>query len=129
MIGQLDSRKVLSSVERAMKHRATAFDRAIVEPRPAIVVGVDRVHPRCAQRQHPADVVWRHEVPGRTEHVRAENRAVIERLLDVGVTEASRTQAEGPFRRRIVVRLDASQPRDELSWRGPRMWVYRQRSK
>ena len=55
-------------------------------------------------------------MPGGTQDVRPEDASLGEGGLDVLVRQARSAQAEGPFRRRVVLRLDGAQPGDDVGW-------------
>jgi hypothetical protein len=52
--------------------------------------------------------------------VGAEDLALVERPIDLGVSEATRAQAERPFRAAIVLRLNGAQPGDDVRRRRDR---------
>ena len=78
------------------------------------IVGVGRVHSGRRQGQHPPDVAGRDEMPGGPHEVGAEDRALVEGPVDVGVGQALRPQAQRPLRPAVVLGLDGAEPRDDV---------------
>ena len=73
------------------------------------------MHARRRELQHPADVCRRHEVPGGTHHVRAEDLPFVERTLNLVVRGTlGHPQAQSPPRGRILLRLDSTKPLDDI---------------
>ena len=93
---QLNARQMLAARERALDDHAAFLDGLVVELSLAVIVSVERVHTRRGKCQHPPDVAGRHEVPGRPQDVRAQDVAVIERMLDIGVAQAPAAKPERP---------------------------------
>ena len=91
----------------------------------SIVVGADGVDARRGQRQQPADVGRRDEVPGRPEQVSAEDGAGVERPIDVRIGETAGAQASAHFA--PVKSCDCTAPSQETTSAGVRKFVSRSR--
>ena len=65
--------------------RAVQRNTATTQAEPAVVGGHAAVHEGRGELQHPPNVLGRHEMPGRTQDVRAHDRSPGERVLDVVV--------------------------------------------
>ena len=103
--------------QRALQDLAALRERRPIELEQAIVGCHAGHHARPREREHPPDVGGRHEVPRRTQHVRPQDRALIERLFDAGVGQPIRAQTQRPPGTWIVLGLHGSEPRDHLEWR------------
>ena len=110
---QLGARQMLPAAQCSLDHGAASRERTLVEIHLAVVVGVDRVDARAAEREHPPDVVARHEVPRLAQDVRPDDRSLVTRSLDLLVSYWC-TQADGPFRTGVILRLHRSQPRHHV---------------
>ena len=108
--------------ERTVDHRAALRERLRIELRLAVVVGVDRVNPRRAEFQQPADVLGRDEMPRRPQYVRAQDLTVVERFLDVVAIAAGRSDTDRPLGGRKILRLHGTEPRHDLRRRLP-IWT------
>jgi hypothetical protein len=75
---------------------------------------VEPVDARRGQRQQPADVVRRDEVPRRTHHVGAQDLAGVERPLDGCVRGIPEALADAPFRAAEVLGLHRHEPAHDL---------------
>ena len=64
------------------------------------------------QLEQPADVLRHDEMPGGAHHVDPEDGPFVESLLDVRVGGTPDPEAQGPFRRRVILRLDRAQAGD-----------------
>src|SRR5687768_6896309 len=74
------------------------------------------MNPWSRQREHPAYVFRRDEVPRRAEHVRADDRTRGELALDVRVGCGHGSLADAPFAANVVLRLDRAEAADHLEW-------------
>ena len=72
------------------------------------------------EREHPADVGRRHEMPRGPHDVRSQDRAVGDLALDVRVGQAARSLAQRPLRAGIVLRLHGTEGADDLAGIGRR---------
>ncbi len=93
------------------EHRNSALRHRLVEPMLAVVVLVERVHPRTGERLDPAQVGSRDEVPGRPQRVGAKDQSVIERPLHRRVVQAARPLPDRPLAEGILLRLHRAEPR------------------
>ena len=64
--------------------------------------------PRAGEREQRAQLLGRYVVPGRAEHVRAQERPGFERRGQVGPAEATGAAGQRPQRRLVVLRLDGA---------------------
>ena len=87
------------------------------EPELPIVAGHRLFHSRAGELEHPTDVGRRDEVPGRAQHVRAQDRAVGDERFDLRVDDAGRALRDGPLRAGIVLRLYGTESLDDLERR------------
>src|SRR5262249_4180937 len=63
------------------------------------------------KRQQPADIGWRHEVPGRAQQMCAEHGALCKRSLNIDVSHAAvQTHAERPLCAAVVLSLNSAKP-------------------
>src|SRR6185503_17182715 len=60
------------------------------------------------------DVGRRHEMPGRTHHVSAEDPPLLEGTLDVGIRTVRQAKSEPPLCGFVLLGLDGAQPFDDL---------------
>src|SRR5204862_472630 len=74
-----------------------------------------RRHTRTGQLEHPPDVGRKNEMPGRTQHVRAENLPSVELALDAAVGRITRALSNCPFRTRIVLGLHRAERLDDVA--------------
>ena len=72
------------------------------------------MHPRTGERYHPADVGGRYVMPGRTQNVGANDRAIVELFVDLRVREAVGALGDAPLGRRVVLGLDRAESGDDL---------------
>ena|SRR5205807_3117774 len=86
-----------------------------VEPQLPVVVRHGRFYPGGGQRQHPANVGRRDEVPSGTEHMRADDRAVAQGLLDHRIDGSAGPHPDGPLRPGVVLRLNRAEPAHDLA--------------
>ena len=76
------------------------------------------VGPRCRQRQHPLHIGCRHEVQRPAHRPGPHDRAVSDRLLDIGVSGVGQAQADRPLAGGVVLRLHRPEVRDDFGRRG-----------
>ena len=69
---------------------------------------------RRRQREHPADVLRRYEMPGRPKDVRPKDVAPIEGAIDIRVGERRCAKRQCPLGAGVVLRLDGAEPGDDL---------------
>ena len=101
---------------RSADARTAALRRSVSASRPScgVPARVTSPDPRRRGREQPADVGRQHEVPGRPQHVGAQDRAGVEGVLHVLVGRAGHTRAQGPLGRPVVLRLDRPEEADGL---------------
>ena len=85
-----------------------------VELEVAIAARIRGIDARAAQLDQPAKVGGRDVVPRRPQHVRAQEAAVVERVVDLGRVRPPRALAHGPPRVPMLLRLHRGQPGDRL---------------
>ena len=101
--------------QRESNHVDPAAERAAIELDPARVIGDHPLHSWPGERQEPADVGRRHEVPGRPQDVGAENATGLERTLDIRAERFAReAQPDGPFRGLVLLGLYGAQPANHV---------------
>jgi len=100
-------------LEGATNQRPRAGPGCGVQLELAIGVRAELLHPRGAEREHPADIRWGDEVPRRPEHMGAKNRAGVEGKLDFAGSHTGRALAERPLRAGKVLRLNGAEPADD----------------
>jgi hypothetical protein len=92
--------------------RLTSHDDGRVQTELAIHRSVCGMHSRRSQRQQPADVLRRDEMPGRAKRVGAQDLSIIEGDFDVRLGRCLQAQSNRPFRPGEVLRLDGGQSSD-----------------
>ena len=85
-----------------------------VKLEPAVIGRHAGTDARPCERQHPADVFGRDEMPCWPHDVRAENASLAEGPLDLSVRCALHSQPQSPFRVAILLRLYRAQPADDV---------------
>ena len=119
---QLLARPRLRARELAGEHPVAPLERRTVEARPLVPVLVRLMDPRRGQPQQPADVLGGDEVPGRAHHVRADDLAVRERPLDLGVGGRSGDPlGERPLDLGELLGLDGARPAHRVGHRPERL--------
>ena len=73
---------------------------------------------RRRERQHPADVSGRDEVPRWTQDMRAHDRSRGDFFLYVSICRSSRSLSKSPLRRSVVLGLHRAQQSDDLTLLG-----------
>jgi hypothetical protein len=73
----------------------------------------DRQDARAGERQQPADIGGRDEMPGGTQDVGAQDGAVVKRPVEAGVGGAGQALGQRPLGAEVVLRLHRAQPGDE----------------
>ena len=113
---QIVARGVAAALHRPRDHVIAAREHLRVQAGLPVVRRVEPVNARRAERQHPADVGRRHQVPGGAQHVCAEDRAAAERVLDIGVGAVAGSLRDRPLHAQVVLRLDRAQAGDDRFW-------------
>ena len=108
--GQRRTRQMPPACKRAFHDLAAACEDLVVEPSLAAVMPVAGEDARRRQREHPADVLRRYEMPGRPKDVRPKDVAPIEGAIDVGVGERRCAKRQCPLGAGVVLRLDGAEP-------------------
>src|SRR5262249_34902347 len=101
-------------VERALDRVAAARDRPRVELVGPVREAVEPVDARRREREQPANVLGRDEMPRRAHDVRPEDFARVERSLDLAVARALQSLAERPPGPAVVLCLNGAEPADDL---------------
>src|SRR6185436_5081972 len=84
-VAELRARELLSIAERFCKHSPTLFENGAIDAQRLVVMTKNCLHSRASELEHPANVGRGDEVPCRPQQVGAQNRAVGELLLHLGV--------------------------------------------
>ncbi len=93
---ELRSRAVFAAFEGPRDDHRGLRDQLIVQPELPIAAGHATFDAGRSERQHPADVRGRHEVPRRPQHVRAQDLAPVEGTLDRCPGRLRHAQPERP---------------------------------
>ena len=73
------------------------------------------MHAGRGQLQHPVDICWRDEMPGRAHHVRPEDSPFVHCALNLGVGRTRwHAQGQSPSCGRILLRLHGTEPGDDI---------------
>ena len=122
--GGLDALRGKRLADGRARHELAATEGLLDDPAGAgHQRGVDLVGPvhgarpqldaRRHRREHPAGVGLRDEVPRRPRSVRADDRAVGQRPIELGVGQPRRPQRQRPLGALVVLRLDGAEPGDD----------------
>src|SRR5436190_13594065 len=114
---QLRPRELLATAERIREKLARALERLRIEPDLAKArrCGCDDARPD--QREHPAEVLGRHELPGAAKAVSANQVACVESSLHRSLPGAHRPRADSPQRPEVILRLHGAEPAHHLAGR------------
>jgi hypothetical protein len=72
--------------------------------------------PRGGEVEHPSDIVRGNEVPGRPQHVRAQDRPRVEGAIDVDFRHPLCSKTDRPFGSGIILGLHRARPSNDLGW-------------
>jgi len=111
---KLRAGQLLAAPERALDSRAASFQDLLVQSVLGVVGKMASIEAGAGQREHPADVGRRHEMPRRAQHVRPQDAPLGERRLDGFVRQTGSAQPQRPLGAGIVLRLDRAKPGDDV---------------
>lgn len=108
-IRELSAGQVSAGLKSTGERFTAAPQRGSIQFLISIVLRRSGLDPRRRQRQHPTNILWRHEMPGRAQDVRAQDRAIVEGLLDSGICSVGQAQRQRPLRATVILRLHGTQ--------------------
>ena len=120
---QLLASEVPSALEGSSQGGVRLPERPGIELELPIPGGHGRVDSRGREREQPPDVLPGDEMPGGAHDVGAEDGTVGEFLLDGGIGRAAHSEAESPFRARVVLRLGGDEPANHVD-RAVERWPF-----
>ncbi len=111
--GRLGARQLVAAAKGRDESARAAPQRRCVQPQLSVPAGAAGPDPRRRRREQPADVRRQHEVPGRPQHVGAQDVAGREGALDRSVVSTLRAHPDGPLGGAVVLRLDGAEEADD----------------
>jgi len=80
----------------------------------AMIVRAQGMDARSGERQHPANILGHHKVPGWPHHMGSQDLSIREGLIDGGISQAPGPLSNPPFGICILLGLDSAKPLHDL---------------
>ena len=113
---QLRAHEVLPLPERPLECSAAPTEYRVVELQRPVVVGHYGVHTGRGERQHPANVSRRDEVPCWTENVSAYDRPIDQCSFNRLIRGSTSALRYSPLGTRVILRLNRAKPGYDFGW-------------
>src|SRR5438552_4076064 len=111
---ELVARQYVVAFERTGYRRDRATDGRGIKSELAVAPALTGDDAWAGEREHPADVLGRDEMPCRPQHVGPDDRTPLERAIDDRTCRRYGTLPDGPARGGVVLRLNGPEPADDV---------------